>query len=559
MRKLLACALLLVGATTVLGLGAQELPGAVIRSINTGLTAPVGLAWDGQKLWVADAHTAKLYSIDPSTGKTEFRLETPGYAPMGLTWDGRLLWMVDGADKTAYAVSPGKGETLKALPLDTPTPQGIAWDGKHLWVSDAGAGVITRIDSGDGTTYRNFSCPTAGGRRTEETGLAWDGTYLWIADRITNTIYQVDVRSGWIVNEFASPAPYPDGLAWDGSHLWCLDRETRKVYELNTRAGHSWVNRDAKHEKIVYTEDWRNFGPGVVKSLDVYIAVPESRPNQKILSEPEFSPKPAEFVTDRWGQKFARFHFRDLPSGGEAKAVMTVDAQVTRVRWFIDPAAVGTLKDIPEDIAEKYLADDSKLVLDDPVIQSAVREAVGSETNPYWIAQRINSYIQKKMHYELVGGWNPAPVVLARGSGSCSEYSFVMIAMCRAAGLPARYAGSVVIRGDDASTDDVFHRWVEVYLPHYGWFPVDPSGGDSPRPAVQAAYFGGLSNRFLITTVGGGSSRYLGWDYNSAANWVGKGKVKLMNRKAGEWFPVGKKYEPEVKGEYGSLTCKPAP
>lgn len=125
-----------------------------------------------------------------------------------------------------------------------------------------------------------------------------------------------------------------------------------------------------------------------------------------------------------------------------------------------------------------------------------------------------------------------------------------------AAGLPARYAGSVVIRGDDASRDDVFHRWVEVYLPNYGWVCVDPSGGDSEVPEAQATYFGGLDSRFLITTLGGGNSTYLGWGYNSNATWTGEGKVKLMQRKAGEWFPVGKKYEAKAAGEVGSL---PAP
>lgn len=43
--------------------------------------------------------------------------------------------------------------------------------------------------------------------------------------------------------------------------------------------------------------------------------------------------------------------------------------------------------------------------------------------------------------------------------------SNLTIAMCGAAGLPARYVGALVVRGDDASLDYVFHRWVEVYLP----------------------------------------------------------------------------------------------
>ena len=142
------------------------------------------------------------------------------------------------------------------------------------------------------------------------------------------------------------------------------------------------------------------------------------------------------------------------------------------------------------------------------------------------------------VEYELAGGWNIAPTVLDRGTGSCSEYTFVYIAMCRAAGIPARYVGSIVTRGDDASWDDVFHRWVEIYLPNFGWIPVDPSGGDSPVPAHRANAFGYLNNRFLITTESAGGSEYLGWSYNANEKWQSKGRVKVDVENVGEWTPV---------------------
>jgi Transglutaminase-like superfamily len=281
----------------------------------------------------------------------------------------------------------------------------------------------------------------------------------------------------------------------------------------------------------------------VVKTLDVYIAVPHDLPNQKLMKEPAFQPTPVGFVSDRWGQKCAHFVFKDIAAGQSVAAVMTVEATLYKVRWYVDPAKVGGLDEIPAEIRRAYTQDSSKLVVGDPVIQTAVKDALKGESNPYWMAWKINKYIQDHMYYELAGGWNVAPVVLARGSGSCSEYSFVMLAMCHAAGLPARYAGSVVIRGDDASRDDVFHRWVEVYLPNYGWFPVDPSGGDSDVPARVSDFFGGLANRFVITTLGAGDSETLGWDYDSAATWTAQGRVKLMQEKAGDWVPAGNRVE----------------
>jgi transglutaminase-like putative cysteine protease/sugar lactone lactonase YvrE len=544
-----------VGVLFAAGVAAKGVPGTVLNHFALSMKTPTGLTWDGQHLWLADLDTAKLYELDPSSGKVLASLDAPGYQPMGLAWDGSQLWVVDALDTTAYAIDPLSGITKRALPLDTGSAKGITWDGSALWTVDAKAGVVSRLDDSDGTTFKSFPSPMAHARG-DELGLAFDGSHLWVSDRLADTIYRVDPATGAVLDSFPSPGPYPAGLAWDGTHLWCVDYETRELDELETASGSPYVVSDPKHELLTYTEAWRNFGPGIVKTLDIYIAVPHDLPNQKLLKEPVFDPAPADFVTDRWGQRCAHFVFKDIAVGQRVSAVMTVDATLYKVRWYVDPAKVGSLDEIPPEIRHAYTQNSSKLVMDDPIIQKAVKEALGGETNPYWMAWKINKYIQDHMFYQLLGGWNVAPTVLARGSGSCSEYTFVMLAMCHAAGLPARYAGSVVIRNDDASRDDVFHRWVEVYLPNYGWFPVDPSGGDSNVPAKVADFFGGLSNRFVITTLGAGDSKTLGWDYDSDATWTAKGRVKLMQFKAGDWVPVGKKYEPRVTAEPGEVSTK---
>ncbi len=536
MRWLLAVAIVAAVSTAVSGWAGSP-PGTVERTITLDLRTPTGLAWDGATLWVADLDTATLNAVDTASGRIVRTLEAPGYSPMGLAWDGSRLWVLDSADKTAYAVDTAAGLTVRALPLDSDTAKGIAWDGTALWTADARAGVINRLDDSDGTTWASFPSPLAG-KRGDEIGMTFVDGRLLVADRTTDTIYRMDPREEVVLDSFSSPGPYPTGLAWDGAHLWNVDYETRTLYRLSVAAETPWVQSDPRHERLLYRESWRNFGPGVVTTLDVYMAIPHDLPNQELLEGPVFDPEPTDIVTDRWGQKSAHFHFENIGPQQTVTASMRVRADLYKLRWYIDPEKVGSLTDIPEEIRKTYTQDNSKLVFEDPVIQEAVEAAVGTEKNPYWIARKIYRYIQDHMHYEMVGGWNIAPTVLARGSGSCSEYSFVMLSMCHAAGLPARYSGSVVIRGDNASRDDVFHRWVEVYLPNYGWVPVDPSGGDSPVPAVRADYFGGLANRFLITTQGAGDSETLGWDYNSQARWTARGRVKLMTLKAGDWVPA---------------------
>ena len=567
-RHVRFCALSVVALGLVLSMwssvtvlaGEPPAPGgdeAAASRFDLDLKTPSGLAWDGVSFWVADLASATLCRVSPE-GKILDRKEAPGLAPWGLAWDGRRLWCMDAQAKKAVAIEPATWTTVAALDVETADPRSLAWDGKGLWAADAKGERIERLDPEDGTAVRWIPGPVAGpGKRSDLAGLVFQGTYLWAADRIADTLYQIDPATGTVLNSLPSPGPYPSGLAWDGKRLWCLDYERRALFSMDPFGEGAYSLSAPKREALSFGEYWRNRGPGVVTALDIYIAVPMDLPNQKLLKPPVFRPKPDEFLLDPWGQNVAHFRFTELKPGQEAKASMDVEVELYKVRWFLDPELAGTLDDLPQDMKDRYLKDELKLGVADPAIQAAAREAVGGERNAYWVARKIYKYVQDKLRYELAGGWSAAPEVLRRGAGSCSEYTFVMIALCRAAGLPARYQGSVVIRGDDASRDDVFHRWVEVYLPNYGWIPADPSGGDSPIPEEQAKYFGGLENRFLITTVGGGASPYLGWDYNSRATWTAKGRVDIESRKLGDWVPLGKTYLAPPASQAGGTGCKP--
>ncbi|MBD3402016.1 transglutaminase [candidate division GN15 bacterium] len=520
----------LVCSLAVPALMAQD---AEPNSIPAPFRCPQGLAFDGQYLWNADRHSDMLYKVDPTDGDVLDSLPTPGYVPRGLAWDGTRVWSVDAEEQLIYATNPSTGivETTIYCPVSRPT--GLAWNGRYLWLAEDRGETLHLISSEDGTTIKSIPSPTR-----NAWGLTFDGTYLWVSDRYTDKIYMVWPENGDVVNIFDAPGPHSCGLAWDGATLWNVDYQTDRIYPIVIDHDKKYSRSDKKVQQVEFIHQTRNFGPGTVTGLDVYLAIPKDLTNQELLDPATFEPEATEVLTDKWGQQVAHFRFENLAPTEFATVRMLASANMHQTRYFVYPDRLGSLDDIPNDIRDRYLVNDAKFSMDDPVIQNGVREAVGDETNPYWIGRKIFNYIIARMEYELAGGWNVAPAVLERGNGSCSEYSFVYIAMCRAAGLPARYAGSIVVRGDDASYDEVFHRWVEIYLPGYGWFPVDPSRGDKKWPADQAKAFGSLSNGVLITTVGGGGSEYLEWGYNANERWQSRGKCKVVVENFGEWTPV---------------------
>ena len=508
-------------------------PGDTVTTFPLPCHYPQGLTFDGSHLWVADRMNDQLYEIDPADGRLIDSIPTPGYNVRGLTWDGTYLWTVDAEESAVYAIDPKTRIVAFTIYCPASDPCDLAWDGKYLWVADDGSDELLQISPQDGTTIVSLKAPTS-----HPIGLTFDGAWLWVTDRYKDEIYMVHPVSGDVVATLRAPGKHAWGLAWDGKYLWNVDYESDRLYKLVARDDTKFDRTDEHAEEIVFTHQVRNFGPDTLKSLDVYLAVPTDLNNQKLVAKPAYNPEPTDFPVDKWGQQVAHYHFTDLAAGEFTNVAMTNQVLLYRNRYYIFPEKVGLLKDIPKEITSRYLVDDAKFDLSNPVIRNAVTAAVGNETNPYWIARRIFNYVMEHLEYELAGGWNVAPAVLERGNGSCSEYTFVYIAMCRAAGIPARYAGSVAVRGDDASYDDVFHRWVEVYLPGYEWIPVDPSGGDSEWPANRARAFGFLDNRYLITTVGGGGSQYLEWSYNANERWTSRGRCKVVSENFGEWSPL---------------------
>ena len=495
---------------------------------------PTGLAFAGGSLWIADWEEGNLYRLDAGSGEVLQTVRAPCPRPEGLASDGEALYIADYETHRIYVFDPNRGITLRSYEAPDSSPKGLAFGGGSLWLVDDGADMIYEIVPGDGTILNYYKAPHRKCR-----GLAHDGRWLWAVDRGLDEIYAVRPSDGAVLFLIKSPGPFPCGLAFGDGNLWLSDFERKKIYRLRAEADEPFRVTDEVIRDFRYRYLLRNDGEGTITAASIHLAVPyDTLENQKLLSDPVWSREPDEIASDRWGQKIAVFRFENVPPRAAVSAGYETRVRLGELHYAFFPEDVGSLDPLPARIRDDYLAPTSRLQMERELIRTTSEKIVGDEENPYWIARKIYDWVRENLEYERVGGWDVPTTLIKRGTGSCSEYSFLYIALCRAAGLPARYEGSVVVRGDDASIDDVYHRWCEVYLPRIGWMPVDPSGGDQEWPADQARYFGGLANRFLITTHGGGDSEYLGWDYNAHALSEYEGRGMIHEEGYGVWSPV---------------------
>ncbi|HSJ56572.1 MAG TPA: transglutaminase domain-containing protein, partial [Anaerolineae bacterium] len=293
---------------------------------------------------------------------------------------------------------------------------------------------------------------------------------------------------------------------------------TRHPATVGVLAAHAampqWPAPAANARRAQLTHEWAltNGGPNIIHDLEVFVPIPGARANQRITNL-QFS-APYSQVQDQYDQPVARFHFDEVAVGERVTLSWTGDVEIEAREWAVDPARVGELDEIPNDIRRVYTRDEEQYRLDSPLIRRAAKEAAGATTNAYWMARNIHDFIAERLSYDLDGKWDDAEAVYLQESGSCSEYTYLFIALARANGLPARYVAGTVLPPEAPYVDTIFHRWAEVYLPRYGWVPVDVVHDDR-RGGLSHDYFAAVSDERFVTTVGGGDSDLLGWAYHS--------------------------------------------
>ncbi|EFM10067.1 transglutaminase domain protein [Paenibacillus curdlanolyticus YK9] len=73
--------------------------------------------------------------------------------------------------------------------------------------------------------------------------------------------------------------------------------------------------------------------------------------------------------------------------------------------------------------------------------------------------------------------------MIAKRRGVCQDFAHLMVAVCRARGVPARYVSGYHFVGDlqggSAEFEQASHAWVEAYVPKLGWCGFDPTN-ESP-------------------------------------------------------------------------------
>lgn len=104
----------------------------------------------------------------------------------------------------------------------------------------------------------------------------------------------------------------------------------------------------------------------------------------------------------------------------------------------------------------------------------------------YWRVQAISDWVRQRTTFTSNSSNSSTSAIdtVIEQVGVCRDFAHLMIALCRACGIPARFVTGIDYGADPAMGPTDFHAYVEVYLEDR-WYLFDPTGVSPPMGLVR--------------------------------------------------------------------------
>jgi len=172
----------------------------------------------------------------------------------------------------------------------------------------------------------------------------------------------------------------------------------------------------------------------------------------------------------------------------------------------ISENAAWTLADIPNDLRSKYTKEEGPWQTSNPTLQELAHNLTKNETAVLSIIKNFVAWIKEHIKYPSTQARHENPYypnqTYARSEGDCDDQAILLVTLSRIIGIPSYLqTGSIYLPTyfDNSSFWDKhvlmvesrigWHGWAVVYIPPWGWLPVDltyvPKGFGDPLNAIK--------------------------------------------------------------------------
>ncbi|MGC9132319.1 MAG: transglutaminase-like domain-containing protein [Candidatus Micrarchaeia archaeon] len=199
------------------------------------------------------------------------------------------------------------------------------------------------------------------------------------------------------------------------------------------------------------------FPSGKVYDVSFNISLPPKTDFQNVVYLQNYS-----FANDNY---FTHFFIKEMSTQQSFFAL----ANVVRKFQTLSNLSLSTIGE------DSYLSPSPEIESDDPMIIQIAKRITNNSVDNFERIAKIASFVYKNISYDLSSLYlnQSAKATLLRKSGVCEGKSRLFVALARAIGIPARYAGGISITNSSGKISLGLHSWAEVFLGK--WVEVDPT------------------------------------------------------------------------------------
>ena len=223
-----------------------------------------------------------------------------------------------------------------------------------------------------------------------------------------------------------------------------------------------------------------------------------------ILNQTWGSVSAASTITDDNGNEYYYFHLSSVSIGSSWSLNVTANYTLRSINWEENNSITIANYNTTDPEYLEYTKEEEYINKSYAPIANKAAEL--NDTSVFVTANNIYDYVTDLLAYQIQPSEYGAEWAIDNEKGDCTEYAYLMVALLRASGIPARVLRGIVIA--DSSTQGVTpnfgapvgttwdfefnyeapsldssnlpgHAWVEYYVPGIGWVTSDPTWHNS--------------------------------------------------------------------------------
>jgi transglutaminase-like putative cysteine protease len=189
--------------------------------------------------------------------------------------------------------------------------------------------------------------------------------------------------------------------------------------------------------------------------------------------------------TDYWGTRVDAFGIRHAHDQLVVVAEATVETSTPPV-LAVSPRFTDLTPALLDEHRE-YLERSTHVDWGDAITDEVAQRRAGAGDDLVGFVLALHRLVGTSCTYAPGATYVGVPVddVWAAREGVCQDFAHLLVAACRAGGVPARYVSGYLFARDESDLDVPdpagdrvtvqTHAWVEVAVPGYGWLALDPT------------------------------------------------------------------------------------